>query len=51
MTPHNSTPQPEVEKLTVAEVAKRLGINDEAVRKLCRNGDLPGTTQPRNNGP
>ncbi len=29
--------------LTVIEVAKRLGIHPDTVKRLCRQGDIPAT--------
>lgn len=45
----NSTPEPK--NLTVAEVAKRLAKSEEAVRKLCRDGKLPGARRENNGAP
>ena len=34
--------------VTVIEAAKRLGIHPETVKRLCRQGDIPGTVKIRN---
>ncbi len=45
----NSTPEPNY--LTVAEVAKRSGKSEPAVRQLCRAGKLPGARQANDRAP